>query len=382
MHWPILIPPPGCKRGLRAALLAAGLVLSSLAAIGRAGAGLEAAEFHEGAALAMMRAADAESRALAYRACRGLGEAWKPSYRKLLEEALAFHQRQIEASIDLTSDEANRFSGTLRKLVQQRNFALDYTLTDLCGEGSSLADLQQAHGDARLWLREAEAQHARAEASMVVINHSATAIDEIRREFAYCTGKVAVVAPRTFSRVLSKYSTAASNLHDRLGEQAAFQRWQQEYAKAMAYNRAQTWATTEMRAFADLLNERRQALGLPALRLERRLCTASTEHSREMVELSYFAHHSPVAANATPERRAENVKYQGTFVGENLFFYGSPRDARAAFDAWWRSDGHRFVLFDPKSEELGLSNQPTTHWTMMTGMAPERAAAVRSAQAD
>ena len=108
------------------------------------------------------------------------------------------------------------------------------------------------------------------------------------------------------------------------------------------------------------------------LRLDKRLATASAKHSNEMAEMKYFSHRSPVERNATPERRAQNAKYPGTFVGENIFFYASPKSARAAFEAWWRSDGHRFVMFDPKSDEIGLSNKPATHWTMMTGSAPEK----------
>ena len=88
--------------------------------------------------------------------------------------------------------------------------------------------------------------------------------------------------------------------------------------------------------------------------------------------MGYFAHRSPVAENSTPERRAANADYRGTFVGENIYFYATPQGARAAFDAWWQSDGHRFVMFDPKSDQLGLSNRPATHWAMMTGTAPVR----------
>lgn len=375
MDLSIFILPQGWRRGGRAFLLvAAVVVLLSPAATSEAADEVGIANFNKGKAVAMMGLADAPSRALAYRACRKLGDDWKASYRNLLEAALDSHRRKIEESIDLASEEANRFSGTLLKLRQQRNFALEYTLTDLKDERSALAGLQRAHGDARLWFDEAQAQHGRAAASMAVISNSATAIDEIRRELAYCAGKVASIAPRTFERVLSKYSTVASNLHDRMAEQDAFQRTVRVYAKALEHNRAQTWATTEMRAFADLLNERRHILGLSVLRLERRLSSASALHSKEMVELGYFAHRSPVVENATPERRAQNEKYPGTFVGENIFFYGSPQAAHAAFDAWWRSDGHRFVMFDPKSDEVGLSNQPATHWTMMTGTAPQRIA--------
>lgn len=373
MSLSILIPHMGWSRGWRSLVFAAAVVVSCLQGdVVAQGEVTDFSEFDQKKALEIMRSSDAGTRALAYGACRKLGEKWKPSYRDLLKKAAAAHREKIEKSISLATDEANRFSGTLSKLGQQRNFALDYTLTDHEGEALALTELQRAHNDARFWLKETRAQHGRAVSSMARISSSSTAIDEIRRELGYCDGKAAVVASRTFNRVLSKYSTVASNLHDRLREQAAFGSALKQNAKAMEFNRAQTWATAEMRAFTDLLNDRRQVLGLPLLRLEKRLSAASSKHSKEMVTRKYFSHRSPVTENSTPERRAENVKYQGTFVGENIFFYGSPRRARAAFDGWWKSDGHRFVMFDPKSDQIGLSSGPATHWTMMTGMAPER----------
>ncbi|MGI9243073.1 MAG: CAP domain-containing protein, partial [Verrucomicrobiales bacterium] len=290
----------------------------------------------------------------------------------LLQKAAAFHREKIEASIGLAGEEANRFSGTVAKLREQRNFALDFTLADIEKESGALIDLRRAHGDAALWLKEANAQHGRAAASMGVVNSSATAIDEIRRELAYCAGGVVAISQRTFNRVLSKHSSMASNLHDRLGELSAFHQDGQRYRKAREHNGTQTWASTEMRAFADIVNEWRHVLGLPALRLEKRLSVACAAHSTEMIEMGYFAHRSPVEGNSTPGQRASNADYKGTFVGENIYFYSSPQGARAAFDAWWQSDGHRFVMFDPRSDELGLSNRPGTHWTMMTGTAPVR----------
>ena len=233
MHTSILISQAGWLRRWQALLSVTAVLVLSLALQHEVLAEVGISEFDQAKALEMMRSADAESRAVAYRACRKLGASWKPSYRAMLEKALASHQQKILDSVDLATEEANRFSGTLLKLRQQRDFAVEYTLTDLRSERASLADLQRAHADARLWFREAKAQHGRAAASMAVLSDSSTAIDEIRRELGYCAGKVAVIAPRTFNRVLSKYSTQASNLHDRLGEQVAFQRRAQLYAKAV-----------------------------------------------------------------------------------------------------------------------------------------------------
>ncbi|MFT4546402.1 MAG: hypothetical protein ACI8XO_004032 [Verrucomicrobiales bacterium] len=371
MYQSIHAPDTGIAQGLRAVVLVAFVVLAFLRGSAEA---VSISEFDEERAQEVLRSADAKSRTLVYRACRGLGSAGQSLYRRVLESALAYHEWRIEDSIDLARAEANKFSGTLSKLKQQRQFALEYTLADLARDAAHMTELQRSHGDAELWFKETKAQHGRAIASMEVINSSATAIDEIRREIAHCDGKAAGISQRTFNRVMSKHSTFASNLHDRLGELAAFRKAAHRHAKALKYNRAQTWATVEMRTFVDMLNERRHALGLSSLYLEKRLSVACASHSREMVELEYIAHRSPVIENSTPDKRAAKAKYPGTFVGENLFFYVSPQNARAAFDAWWESDGHRFVMFDPKSEQIGLSNSPATHWAMMTGVAPVSAA--------
>ena len=332
----------------------------------------DVAHFNSKRAAELLQRPDGQSRALAYRACRDLGAAGKELYSGLLGEALAFHQQKIEDSIELASDEVNRFSGTLDQLNQQRQFALQFTLSEVGEDHSAMSQLRRAHGDAASWFKAANAQHARARASMGAINQSATAIDEIRRELAYCSGKVAAISQRTFHRVLSKHSTFASNLHDRVSELSAYHDSARRYDEAMAHNRGQTWASSEMRTFTDKLNEFRHALGLQPLRLEKRLSSACDSHTAEMVKLNYFAHRSPVAEHATPDKRAAKAKYAGKFGGENIYFYASPRRASAAFDAWWQSDSHRFVMFDPESDEIGLSNRTGTHWAMMTGTAPVR----------
>jgi len=338
-------------------------------------------EFSQTQALAMMKRPEPESRAITYQACRQLGAEGKSVYHGLLEDARNFHLKKIEDSIGLASEEANHFSSTLMKLREHREFTMHFTLTELEKDTAKLADLKQAHHETQLWFKEAKDQHGRATASMQVIHSSASALDEIRRELAYCGGKQFTIGQRTFDRILSKHSNAASNLHDRLAEIVGFHESRTTYEVTTQHNRAQTWATSEMRSFADLLNERRQTLGLPILRLERRLSQASDMHSQEMARLRYFDHISPVKENATPDLRAKNSRYPGTFVGENIYFYAKPRGASMTFDAWWQSDGHRFVLFNPKPNEIGLSNRNGTHWTMMTGLAPQPKKELKSAQA-
>ncbi len=105
-------------------------------------------------------------------------------------------------------------------------------------------------------------------------------------------------------------------------------------------------------------------MNLPPLRLDQALSAAATGHSQEMQALSYFAHESPVTTNKTPGDRARNAKFSGGWTGENIFM-GSP-GALEAYNAWWGSDGHRFIMFSDAPNTLGLG-PVATYWTLMTG---------------
>lgn len=128
-------------------------------------------------------------------------------------------------------------------------------------------------------------------------------------------------------------------------------------------------ATDEERRFARILNDYRVMLGLAPLRLTDPLVLAARKHSQEMLDLNYFAHESPVAANRTPGDRARREGHSGPVL-ENCAVCG---DARDAFEGWYRSSGHHRGLISDNARLLGAGQSmmgngaPGRHWTMLAG---------------
>jgi uncharacterized protein YkwD len=109
------------------------------------------------------------------------------------------------------------------------------------------------------------------------------------------------------------------------------------------------------------LNLRRVLLGLPAQRIDLKLCHACRDHSKDMAELGFFAHESPVEGKTTPWDRAARA---GTTAGsENI-----ARGARTGPDAirqWWYSPGHhRNMMGGGARTGLGRFGD---HWTQLFG---------------
>ncbi len=127
-----------------------------------------------------------------------------------------------------------------------------------------------------------------------------------------------------------------------------------------------TWPSDAQRVFAAVLNENRAILGLSALTLNSPLCQACLDHSQEMSALGYFSHDSPTPGRRTPAARATAAGYRGHVQGENL--YMGSGSTQAAYEAWWRSDGHRKTMFAEGPTELGVAHYKQ-HWTLMMGRA-------------
>jgi hypothetical protein len=109
------------------------------------------------------------------------------------------------------------------------------------------------------------------------------------------------------------------------------------------------------------LNLIRVRLGLHALRTDIRLTRACRGHSKDMVELEFFAHSSPVAGKETPWRRAA---LEGGQAGAENIAAGQGT-GHGAISAWWYSPGHhRNMLGNHSSQGLGRHHD---HWTQLFG---------------
>jgi len=136
-------------------------------------------------------------------------------------------------------------------------------------------------------------------------------------------------------------------------------------ADAEKHNSQQgNWCNGSMKSFATILNYERAIMGLPPLRIEEKLSAAAAGHSSDMASGGFFAHESPVPNKKMPQDRAQLANFAGNVRGENIFM-GSA-SPQAAYDAWFGSDGHRFIMFGdgPNCCGIGISG---IHWTLMTG---------------
>ncbi len=124
------------------------------------------------------------------------------------------------------------------------------------------------------------------------------------------------------------------------------------------------WCSESMKLFASVLNRERDVCGLTPLLIEEKLSDAARGHSEDMARLGFFAHESPVPNKKTPWDRAALAGFTGNASGENIFM-GST-SPQSAYDAWFGSDGHRFIMYMDGANLLGVGIAGS-HWTMMTG---------------
>jgi hypothetical protein len=109
------------------------------------------------------------------------------------------------------------------------------------------------------------------------------------------------------------------------------------------------------------LNEIRVLCGLPVQAIDLKLCTAARGHSKDMVELGFFSHDSPVPGKSTPWARAEQA---GTSASAENIAAGASTGA-AAITMWWYSPGHHKNMLGGGSR-VGLGRHET-HWTQLFG---------------
>ena len=145
---------------------------------------------------------------------------------------------------------------------------------------------------------------------------------------------------------------------------AAVQREIAALKKVNATNAACGWANLSQKDFSKYLNENRSLFGITPLLMEERLSEAATGHSVDMATIGFFAHQSPVKGKKSPGDRARIAKFQHRWTGENIFMGSSSHTS--AYNAWFGSDGHRFIMFSDRPNLIGIGPHGK-HWTMMTG---------------
>jgi uncharacterized protein YkwD len=114
-------------------------------------------------------------------------------------------------------------------------------------------------------------------------------------------------------------------------------------------------ANETRRATLCLLNARRAAAGLEALRPSAVLARSARRHSVDMGVRRFFAHDSPDGTQPVERVAAAGYPRAGVVVGENLAWgeetAGTPAEI---VRGWMKSPGHRANILRAEFEEVGI----------------------------
>jgi uncharacterized protein YkwD len=111
------------------------------------------------------------------------------------------------------------------------------------------------------------------------------------------------------------------------------------------------------RAVVCLVNHRRQARGISALRANAHLHRAARRHSHYMETHHCFSHEC--SGEPTLSERLKLVGYLGSglrtwLIGENEAWDGRRATPRNVVRTWMRSPGHRANMLDPSFRDIGV----------------------------
>jgi uncharacterized protein YkwD len=116
--------------------------------------------------------------------------------------------------------------------------------------------------------------------------------------------------------------------------------------------------TPQEQATVSLINQRRAALGLGALRVNQSLTNASRRHSNDIGPHGLCQHNG--TDGSSPWDRIAQAGYTGSAMGEVVGCgYFTPQ---SVVDGWWGSPGHYAILTDPNANDIGCG-----WWISTTG---------------
>jgi len=120
-----------------------------------------------------------------------------------------------------------------------------------------------------------------------------------------------------------------------------------------------------------LINQERQARGLPPVSVHAALTQAAASHSTDMACNHFFSHTG--SDGSAPWDRAVRFGYSASAIGEIIYMgtgsYGTPS---AAVQGWLNSEGHRAIMLDSIYQHIGVGvvydpNTGTTYFTAVFG---------------
>ena len=186
------------------------------------------------------------------------------------------------------------------------------------------------------------------------------AINECREEISWCDGEKEFQKTPIYRMVTA--APGGVQLKQTIDRIDSFDKQFKNYANAESFNAKQAWATEQQREMVSILNKNRMMMGLECLELDKLLCKICTEHSQDMVEREFFSHTGSDGKDY--EQRARDVDWNGGTWAETIYI-GSA-DAKAVYDAWWKSEDNRPKLFEKRLNRIGVGIVNKT-WTVVVG---------------
>jgi len=320
-------------------------------------------------ALQWMQNDDPARRAAAYRTFYLFGKEAQPAYKRTLEKVQRLHEKKLERLIDnARSNPFTELEILSDNLKSERERIFKLIQTDYKKQGDKVRMLiNEVQG---LQKKNEEIRKIAAKDSATFeksVNTLALALAEVKRELLILDDEELpdekIDSDKSLSDALNETFEGESYLKTKAIVDMV-RREVSDLATTNATNAAASWANTSQKNFSKHLNGFRSLFGLGLFTMEERLSAASTGHSVDMATIGFFSHTSPVEGKKSPGDRARRAKFQHRWTGENIFV-GSASPV-SAYNAWFASDGHRFIMFAKGPNLIGIGPHGR-HWTMMTG---------------
>lgn len=294
---------------------------------------------------------------------RCIDERQKEQVREIFSNAQAKHKETLETVVKRGVPGLDKFKLSHDAWASKRTEVMKLILTDYHKDGAKVAMLTKEHLATEALRKTMDREFASTQNAWKTLASSTSALEEMDRQKALLEGAGGSYVAKKPEAYLAEISAAREMLQT-MNLLMDRQRTNDEMASVTKHNASMKGIPPTAVIFAGIINQRRSTMNLAPLRLDTQLSQAAASHSKEMMAMGYFAHESPVAANKTPGDRARKASFTGGWSGENIFM-GSP-GANEAYNAWWGSDGHRFIMFADGPNTLGLG-PVGNYWTLMTG---------------
>lgn len=343
------------------------LFAGSLAAFGQANT--PPPEFVERAGQWMI-STDPSKRQAAYRSWLQLGAGAMDAYEKALRSTLKYHDQKIDklARGEGASNPYEAHDVAFSELETERERVMALIRTDWNKDGKKVAMLrEEMEGLTKLHAKVNKLASANTSSFDASLDASVLGMFEITRElerFDLEAESKQLDDEQLQSKLVSDHIHGAHLVKLRNRLQITRDAVSRLEEATKANKEGGRWIDGGMREFSIVLNRERDICGLAPLRLEEKLSDACKGHSADMARLGFFAHESPVPEKKSPWDRARLAGFAGNASGENIFM-GST-NFQAAYNGWFGSDGHRFIMFADGPNVLGLGISGV-HWTLMTG---------------